>query len=85
MKKQLSISTIKTLLSEAVEAFPHEACETCECFLGYITHLSIESDQAGRELLESYQLRREDIHACLGCDPCPPGEYYAQYLQANRK
>jgi hypothetical protein len=84
MKEPLSISTVKTLLDNAVEAFPHAACETCECFLGYVAQLSTESDGPGKELLQGYKPRREDVHPCLGCDPCPPGEHYAQYLREHR-
>lgn len=85
MEKLLSVSKVKILLDNAIETFPHDECETCECFLGYVTQLTMESDESSRQLLDKFKSNREDIHSCLGCDPCPPGDHYAQYLLDNRK
>jgi hypothetical protein len=26
-------------------------------------------------------IERERVHSCLGCDPCPPADLFAQYLR----
>lgn len=83
--KNLTISEVKTLIENAEEAFPHNECYTCECFLGYVTHLSAKSDEGGKQILKDYRPHRENIHSCMGCDPCPPGDLYAEYLRANKK
>ena len=85
MEKLISVSKVKILLDDAIETFPHDECKTCECFLGYVTQLTMESDESSRQLLDKFKPNREDIHSCLGCDPCPPGDHYAQYLRDNRK
>lgn len=85
MEKSLSVSQIRTLIENAIESFPHDECATCECFLGYVTQLETETDQLGLKFLESHKPMRNEMHSCLGCDPCPPGDHYAQYLRKNRE
>lgn len=67
---------VESLLNEAVESFPHDACLTCECFLGYVAQLRVDAEAGSKELLDKYQVERSSIHGCLGCDPCPPGDFY---------
>lgn len=79
----LSVSDVKSLIKKAEESFRHQECATCECYLGYVTQLEIDSDTEGQEFLKSYQADRDQIHSCLGCDPCAPGILYANYLRKN--
>lgn len=72
------------MLKETVEAFPHAACETCECFLGLVAQLRVDAEPECRNLFAAYQVERNQIHACLGCDPCPPGDRYAAHQRAKR-
>ena len=84
MTKSLTFFEVLTLINKTIEDFPHDECKTCECFLGYVTQLGIDSDESSIPLLDGYKPRREKIHSCLGCDPCPPGDRYGQYLRENR-
>ncbi len=68
------------LLQSAENSFPHGACSTCECFLGYLAQLRIDSDSANRDLFSPFKIDRKNMHKCLGCDPCPPGDLYAGYM-----
>jgi len=86
----LSISKLKRqevqiFLAEAAESFPHGACLTCECFLGYVVRLRVDSEETSRDLIREYQVERNCIHSCLGCDPCPPGDLYAAYVREKQK
>lgn len=74
----------QTLLREVEESFPHGLCNTCECFLGYLAQLRIDSDPADKDLFIPFKVKREDMHKCLGCEPCPPGELYARYAKEKR-
>jgi hypothetical protein len=85
MKDPLTVSKIKELLSEAEFTFRHEECATCECYQGYVTQLKIDSDPEGQQFLEEYQPDKDQIHSCLGCDPCSPGILYANYLRRTKK
>jgi hypothetical protein len=81
---RLTISQVEPILREAVDSFPHSACATCECFLGLVAQLKMDVEPAGKDLLAGYQVERSQIHACLGCNPCPPGERYAAYQREKR-
>ena len=84
MSERLSNSQVMALVKNAVDSFPHEECETCECFLGYIAQLELDSDGMSRDSLKQYRPDREAVHTCLGCDPCPPGDHFAEYIRENR-
>jgi len=81
---RLTRAQVETLLKEAEASFPHGACLTCECFLGYVAQLHVDSEPAGREVLKAYKVDRNSIHGCLGCDPCPPGDLYAAYQRQKQ-
>lgn len=81
---KLTRNELEALLKQAEDSFPHGACNTCECFLGYLAQLRIDSDPADKDLFLPFKIRREDMHHCLGCDPCPPGELYAEYMKRKQ-
>lgn len=76
---------MQCFLAEATDAFPYGACLTCECFLGYAMRLRVDTDKTGRDLIEEYWLERKSMHSCLGCDPCPPGDLYAEYIRKKQQ
>jgi len=80
MRDSLSLSEVKEYIKKAEKSFRHEECRTCECFLGYVTQLQIDTEQEAKQFLMDYQPPREEIHTCLGCDPCAPGILYTQYI-----
>jgi hypothetical protein len=77
---KLGRNEIQAMLEAAEESFPYGQCNTCECFLGYMTQLSIDSDAESHDLFIPYKVDRTSAHRCLECDPCPPGEFYSQYM-----
>ena len=78
---RLTRQEVQEYLAAAEDSFPHDACLTCECFLGYVTRLRIDSNESSRESLNVYRVERKSMHSCLGCDPCPPGDLYAEYVR----
>jgi hypothetical protein len=76
---KLQRNEIQILLQAAQDSFPHDLCATCECFLAYLAQLRIDSDSADKDLFVPFKVNRADMHKCLGCDPCPPGDLYAVY------
>jgi hypothetical protein len=77
---KLGREEVQALLQAAADSFPHGECNTCECFLGYLAQLRIDSDSASMDLFTPYKVDRASVHRCLGCDPCPPGDLYAVYM-----
>jgi len=81
MKTELTLIEVNTLIDEAKFSFRHEECATCECYLGYVIQLKIDSGAEARQFLKEIKPDRDKIHSCLGCDPCSPGTLYANYLR----
>ena len=79
--QKLTREEVQTFLAEVADSFPHDACLTCECFLGYVIRLRVNSDETSRDLIGGYAVERKSMHSCLGCDPCPPGDLYADYIR----
>lgn len=74
---------VKSLLQHARESYPHDACLTCECFLGYVAQIAIDAGVDLRSLLAEMGIDRKRTHSCLGCEPCPPADLFAEYLRAS--
>ena len=81
----LLVLEVKELINKAEISFRHQECAACECYLGYITQLMIDSEPEARQYLKEYQPDRDQIHSCLVCDPCSPGILYANYLRKRAK
>ena len=81
LDEKLSVEEAKVLIGNAIVSFPQEECETCECFLGYLTQLQIDAGKDLGELVSEYQPSQVKMHGCLGCDPCPPGDHFSDYIQ----
>ncbi len=81
---ELTIGQIKELISKAEYAFHHQECATCEVYLGYLAQLEIDADPAGQQYLREYKPPREQVHGCLGCDPCPSAILHAEYLRKKK-
>ena len=83
--QKLQRDETQTMLYEAEDSFPHGMdCNACECFHGYLAQLRIDSDSADKDLFTPYKINRNDMHHCLGCDPCPPGDLYAEYMKKKQ-
>jgi hypothetical protein len=77
---KLGRKEIQALLQAAEESSPYGQCVACECFLGYIAQLGIDTNVESADLFTPYKVDRNNIRHCLSCDPCPPGDLYAQYI-----
>jgi len=58
MAQSLTREDVKTLLDRARESFPHDACLTCECFLGYVAQLGIDAGEDVRAMLAKMGIDR---------------------------
>lgn len=83
MPFKISSTKIQTLVQEVEAFFPHEDCHTCECYLGYLTQLEIDAGNDLHSWFAQFKPQKSLIHSCMGCDPCPPADAFANYLQAR--
>lgn len=74
---------VRALLEQARQSFPHNECLTCECFLGYLTQLGIDAGEEVDKLIDEMGIESQHTRGCMGCDPCPPADLFADYLQAQ--
>jgi len=82
---KLTRTELQPLLQAASDSTPHDLCATCECFHAYLAQLRIDSESADKDLFVPFKIVRTDMHKCLGCDPCPPGDLYAAYSMKKQK
>jgi hypothetical protein len=75
---------IERIVAETVSAFRHDECSTCDCFQGFLTQLALDAEEDVSTLLAPHRVPRDDMHGCLGCDPCPPGSAFADYLKKQQ-
>ena len=84
MTNRLTGAEAGPILNRLTSSLPHAACQTCECFQGFLVQLLIDADQEAARLVDPHRVERGALHGCLGCDPCPPGDQYADY-RADRR
>ena len=69
------------ILKRLREGVSKEDCWTCDCLQGLLTQLELDADEDITDLTADLKITRDLMHGCLGCDPCPPGNSYANYLR----
>jgi len=84
MKQELTEQEVTAHLREVTASLPRDECRTCDCFQGFLTQLELDSGEDVSEILSALRMDRENMHRCLGCDPCPPGSAFAKYLKQER-
>ena len=85
MKPGLTRDEVKRAVEQAEAGLPHEECLRCDCFQGYLTQLELDAVGDVSDLTARLRVPREEMHGCLGCDPCPPGSLFADYLRRQQK
>ena len=79
----LAAREVEALITRLEGAAGQGAGWSCERLQDFITQLEQDAAADAKGLLEVYEVRREKLHGCLGCDPCPPRALFADY-QAGR-
>lgn len=79
----LAREQVAATLDRLRQAVRHEPCLTCDCFQGMVVQLELDTDEDVTDLTDELKCPREQMHPCLGCDPCPPGKLYADYLRGG--
>lgn len=79
-ERLLSTVKVEMLLTELKASLTRPECRTCECFQGFLAQLEGDCEPAALPLIQSMEVADAQLHACLGCDPCPPADVYTRYL-----
>jgi len=78
------MNKIQNFCNKIKKATIKNDCWTCECLQGFVTQLMIDLKGEDIHELEKFIIDTSPLHSCLGCDPCPPGELFTEYLK-NKK
>ena len=85
------IPLIATAWRDLLPFVREEKCAACECLQGALVELrlSLEELPAGPEQEEllgaiGRAMKVGAPHACLGCQPCSPGDVLANFYRAQR-
>lgn len=84
MEHKLTRDEVADRVSEAAAALPREECRTCDCFQGFLTQLELDAETDVSDITVRWKTDRDQMHGCLGCDPCPPGSAFAKYQKETR-
>jgi len=86
MKKGLKESDVSHQLNALKKSVIIEECWNCECFQGFLAELEGDMEEGVYvEELGTLHVERSKVHACLGCQPCPPAAVYSKYLAARSR
>jgi hypothetical protein len=84
MNANLTRGDVEQALRQLEGNLPHEECLRCDCFHGFLTQLEMDAVEDVSDLTGRFGVPREEMHGCLGCDPCPPSSLFADYLRQQQ-
>ena len=58
-------------------------CRTCDCFQGLLTQIELDCTEDISDITNPLKVPKEKMHGCLGCNPCPAGELFCEYIREN--
>ncbi len=79
----LSRNEVAAVVKRLREAVRHKQCWTCDCLQGLLTQLEIDAEEDVSDIVDPLKVQSERMHGCMGCEPCPPGGVYADYLRCD--
>ena len=77
----MAAKDVGALLADLRKAARREECWSCDCLQGFLTQLEMDAEPAAAEVIGPLKVPSTKMHGCLGCDPCPPGAAFADYLR----
>ena len=83
MESHLTAEEVKVILTRLKESVEKQECWSCDCLQGLITQIELDSAEDVTHLTAPFVVAHEKMHACLGCDPCPPGALFADYIRCR--
>ena len=82
---KLTEKEVEALLTRLRKEMSRPECWSCECLQGFLAQLELDAAEEARPLLARSQNVSPGDTSCLGCEPCPPANIFAEYLMRRRK
>lgn len=83
MENDPTSDDVRGILEELKSSVPKEECWSCDCLQGLLTQLELDAREDVSDLTGSLKVPRDEMHGCLGCDPCPPGSLFAEHIRSG--
>ncbi len=84
MSKALSPDDVAAYVIRLKASVVREECWTCDCLQGLLAQIELDCPEAA-EMLSSLKVPTGEMHGCMGCDPCLPGEIFSDYIRRQQK
>ena len=85
MAPGLTATEVKALLNRRCDLVEKPECWSCDCLQGFLAQLELDATADVTSLTAPHKVPRDKMHGCLGCDPCPPGAAFADYIRRHRQ
>ena len=82
---KLTKAEVESLLARLGAEVTRPECWSCECVQGFLAQLELDATEDAQPLLAEHRVPPGGTHRCLGCEPCPPADLFAEYLMKKRK
>jgi hypothetical protein len=82
--RDLTAKDVRALLERLKESVEKEECWSCDCLQGLITQIELDATEDVKHLIAPFVVEKEKMHPCLGCEPCPPGVIFAEYIRSGK-
>lgn len=84
-RTRLTKKGVAALLGRLQKEVTRPECWSCECLHGFIAQMEVDAAREVKPLLAKYKVPPAKIHACTGCEPCPPARIFAEYLMRKSR
>ena len=79
-RNPLTKRRVAALLDQLTSSVTRQECWSCECLQGFLAQMELDATPAAKLLAARRKVTCKEIHACRGCEPCPPAQIFAAYL-----
>ena len=79
----LNKDKVRAIVQELENSVGRPECLPCDCFQGLLTQLELDCSEDISDMVSRLNIPTEKMHGCLGCNPCPGGALFAQYLKSQ--
>jgi hypothetical protein len=82
--RKLTKTEVEAVLVRLRKETLRSECWSCECMQGFLAQLELDATEDAKPLLAEHRTPPKETHSCLGCEPCPPADIFAEYLMRTR-